>query len=149
LTLAVGTLGTPLVMAEEPLTKEQIVNRSAKICSDITEAVEPHLERANQAAEQKNIDRFIRESRRAILSARSYVGDLKDLRPPTGARKYRRFVRQGELALDWLDAALDALEAGHVNRAESRRDTALEHLMRAKRAARRYGLRRPCIRVVS
>jgi len=149
LTLAVGTLGAPLVMAEEPLTKEQIVNRSAQICSDINEAVAPHLERANQAAEQKNIDRFIRESRRAILSARPYVADLKDLQPPTGARRYRRFVRRGERGLDLLDAALDALEAGRVNLAKGRRDTALEHMRRAKRAAKRYGLRPSCIQVVS
>jgi hypothetical protein len=131
------------------LTKRQIVNRSAPICRTIIEVSAPHLERANEAAEQGKINRFIKESRRAIFEVRPYVRDLRELVPPTGARNYRRFVRQGSIALDWLDLALDALEAEREELSLRRQKRALDHARRAKRAAKRYGLRRACIRVVS
>ena len=136
-------------MAGEALTKEQLIKRSAEICREMREVAAPHLERAQQASEQNQPHRFIRESRRAIDAVREVEPDLSDLVPPTGARKYRRFVRHGRAALLWLDRALDALEQGQMDLAASRRDTALEHLDRARRAARRYGLRRPCIKLVS
>ena len=136
-------------MAEEVLTKPQIVNRSAAICREMREVAAPHLERAQQAAEQNKPHRYIRESRRALDAVREVEPDLSDLVPPTGARKYRRFVRHGRTALKVLDRALDALEQGEIELAQQRRARALEHLARAKRAARRYGLRRPCIRLVS
>jgi hypothetical protein len=146
--VVVGLIAAP-VMAEEVLTKRQIIKRSAPICRTIIEVSRPHLERAEEAADQGKLNRFIKESRRAIFEIRPYVRDLRELVPPTRARNYRRFVRQGSTALDWLDLALDALEAERENLAIRRQKTALEHLARAKRAAKRYGLRRPCIRVVS
>ena len=136
-------------VAGEPLTKDQIIDRSAGICREMREAAAPHLERAQQASDQNNIERFIRESRRAIAVVRQVDPDLKDLVPPTGQWKYRRFVLNGRAALALLDKALDELEAGRTEEAQDRRDTALEHLERAKHAAQRYGLRRPCILLVS
>ena len=136
-------------MAGEALTKEQLIKRSAAICREMREVAAPHLERAQQASKQNQPHRFIRESRRAIDAVREVEPDLSDLVPPTGARKYRRFVHHGRAALLWLDRALDALEQGQMELAASRRATALEHLDRARRAARRYGLRRPCIKLVS
>ena len=137
------------VMAGEALTKEQIVDRSADICREMLEAATPHLERAQEAADQNKLQRFIRESRRAIDAVRRVDPDLRSLVPPTGAWKYRRFVRNGRRALDLLDEALDALEQGRRELATRRREAALEHLDRAKHAARRYGLNRPCIKLVS
>lgn len=148
--VVVGVFAAPAAVAhEEPLTKRQIVKRSAPVCNSILEASKPHLERAEQAAQAGDLERFIRQSRLAIFKVRPYVRDLQDLQPPDGARKYERFVRHGSLALDWLDLALDALEAEREDLAKSREATALEHVARARRAAKRYGLRRPCIRVVS
>ena len=140
---------TATTTAHESLTKQQIINRSTGICREMRDAAAPHLERAERAAEQDHADRFIRESRRAIDAVREVEPDLSDLVPPTGARKYRRFVRHGRTALLLLDRALDALEQGRTELALSRRAAALEHLDRARHAARRYGLRRPCIKLVS
>jgi hypothetical protein len=148
LALVAGIFAASAV-AQQPLTKEQIIKRSAPICRDIIEASTPHLERADEAAKQGNINRFIKESRRAIFEVRPYVRDLRELQQPTGARKYKRFVHHGSVALDWLDLALDALEAEREDLARERQAIALQHAARAKQAAKRYGLRRPCIRVVS
>jgi hypothetical protein len=149
LLVSVLALLAPGAVAAEPLTKEQIIDRSAGICREMREAAAPHLERAQQAADQNQMERFIRESRRALAAVREVDPDLQDLVPPTGEWKYRRFVENGRTALDLLDAALDALEAGRTEEAQNRRASALDHLDRAKRAAQRYGLRRPCIRLVS
>jgi len=143
------TLAVPVASAGEPLSKQQIVDRSAVICRDMLEAAAPHLRRAREAAEDDKLERFIRESRRAIDAVRRVEPDLKDLVPPTGALIYRHFVRHGRTALDLLDAALDALEQRRLRLARERRGSALEHLERARHAARRYGLRRSCIRLVS
>jgi hypothetical protein len=143
------TLAVPVASAGEPLSKQQIVDRSAVICRDMLEAAAPHLRRAREAAEDDELERFIRESRRAIDAVRRVEPDLKDLVPPTGALIYRHFVRHGRTALDLLDAALDALEQRRLRLARERRGSALEHLERARHAARRYGLRRSCIRLVS
>src|SRR5687767_12319636 len=110
-------------MAGEALTREQIIDRSAEICREMREAAAPHLERADQAVEQNQPHRFIRESRRAIDAVREVEPDLSDLVPPTGARNYRRFVRQGRIALIVLDRALDALEQDQMELARSRRDS--------------------------
>ena len=147
--LAIGTLVPALAIAEDALTKQQIIKRSAPICRDMLDDSKSHLESADQAAEQDDVEAFIRESRLALDAIQHYVPDLKVLLPPTGERNYRRFMRQGEAALELFDAALDALEESHIQIAEKRRDEALEHVGRARRAAKRYGLRRPCIRVVS
>ena len=143
------TLAVPVASAGEPLSKQQIVDRSGVICRDMLEAAAPHLRRAREAAEDDKLERFIRESRRAIDAVRRVEPDLKDLVPPTGALIYRHFVRHGRTALDLLDAALDALEQRRLRLARERRGSALEHLERARHAARRYGLRRSCIRLVS
>jgi hypothetical protein len=143
------TLAVPAASAEEPLTKQQRIDRAAEICREMLEVATPHLERAREAADQDQIERFIRESRRAIDAVRRVDPDLKDLVPPTGALIYRHFVRHGRAALDVLDAALDALEQRRLRLAKERRHRALEHLERARHAARRYGLRRSCIRLVS
>ena len=142
-------VAVPVASAEEPPTKQQIIDRSAGICRDMLEAAAPHLERAREAADRDKLERFIRESRRAIDAVRQVEPDLKDLVPPTGGRIYRRFVRHGRAGLDRLDAALDALEQRRVRLAKERRRSALEHFERARRAARRYGLRRSCIRLLS
>ena len=142
-------LAVPAAVAEEPLTKQEIIDRSAGICREMRQAAAPHLEKAQQAADQNQPERFIRESRRAIDAVRAVDPDLRDLVPPTGARRYRRFVRHGRAALAYLYAALDALEADQPGLARRRRRIALEHLARAKLAAQRYGLHRPCIRLVS
>jgi hypothetical protein len=135
--------------AADDLTKQQIINRSGPICSDLLDAIRPHVEKANEAMAKEQWDRFIREGRRAISSARPYGRELRRLRPETGARRYGRFVDHGRAALNWLERALDALEAQRIELANNRQQTAREHFARAKRAAKRYGLRRPCIKMVS
>ena len=139
----------PALASGETLTKQQIINRSGPICRDLLEAIKPYVERANDAMKKGQTERFIRASRRAIDVARPYGNDLEDLRPAHGGRRYRRFVNQGQIALAWVDLALDALENDRPRLSRTRNETALKHLARAKRAAKRYGLRRPCIRVVS
>jgi hypothetical protein len=147
--LVLGTVVSSTAVAEEQLTKQQIISRSAPICKDLLDAVRPHLQKANDAEAKEQWDRFIREARRAIRAARPYGHELRGLRPRTGARRYGRFVDHGRAALNWLELALDALEARRIELAESRQQIAQRHFRRARRAAKRYGLRRPCIRMVS
>src|SRR5688572_9820033 len=95
----------------EELTRNQIINRSAPICRALLDAVQPHVERAEDARTKEQWDRFIREARRAISTARPYGRELRTLHPATGARRYARFLEQGRRGLDSLGRALDALEA--------------------------------------
>jgi hypothetical protein len=138
-----------VAIANEQLTKQQIINRSAPICRDLLEAIEPHIEKAEAARAKEQWERFIHEGRLAISLGRPYGRELRRLRPETGARKYGRFLDHARAAVDSLERAFDALEAGRTELAARRRETAQEHFRRAKRAAKRYGLRRPCIKVVS
>jgi dsDNA-binding SOS-regulon protein len=149
LALAAGLLGAPAASAEEDLTKQQIVNRSGPICKDLLEAIQPYVEKGDKARAKEQWDRFIRQSRLAISTARSYGSELRRLRPATGARRYGRFLDQARAALNWLERALEALEDERIESATTRQATAQEHFARARRAARRYGLRRSCIKVVS
>jgi hypothetical protein len=147
--LAIVVLPTGVSVAEDQLTRQQIIDRSAPICRDLLDAVRPHIRRANEARRKEEWDRFIREGRRAIRSARPHGRRLRLLRPDTGAWRYGRFVDHGRAALNSLERALDALEAERIELAERRQQRAQYHFRRAKRAARRYGLRPSCIRVVS
>jgi hypothetical protein len=135
-------------MAED-LSRQQIVTRSAPICRDLLDAIRPHVERANDAMAKQQWDRFIREGRRAIDTARPYGRKLRQLLPDTGARRYRRFLNHARAGLNWLEVALEALEAQRFELAKHRQRLAQRHFSRARRAARRYGLHRPCIKVVS
>ena len=146
--LALAALATSTAAAED-LTKRQIINRSAPICRDLLEAIQPHAEKADEARDKQQWDRFIREGRHAISTARPYGRELRRLLPETGARRYRRYLNHAREGLDRLELALDALEAGRMELATSRQQAAQEHFARAKRAGKRYGLRRPCIKVVS
>jgi hypothetical protein len=150
LVLTLGALTAPaLVLAEEDLTKQQIIDRSAPICRDFLEAIEPHIEKADAARAKEQWERYIHEGRLAISAARPYGRELRRLQPETGARKYGRFLDHTRAGVDSLERAFDALEAGRAELAARRREAAQEHFRRAKRAAKRYGLRRPCIKVVS
>jgi hypothetical protein len=138
-----------VAIADEELTKQQIINRSAPICRDLLDATAPHREKADDARAKEQWERFIHQARLAISTARPYGRELRRLRPDTGARKYGRFLNHGRAALTWLDGALDALEDERTELALHRQAIAQEHFKRAKRNAKRYGLRRPCIKVVS
>ena len=133
-------------MAQESLTKPQIIDRSAGICRDLNEDVAPHVRRLNRAEKPRGV---IRHGRRFVRTSRPYVRDLAELVPSDGARRYRRFVNNTDGALDLLAAALNALEARRGRLAERRADAAGNRAARAKGAARRYGLRRSCVRYVS
>ena len=148
-TLAVAVLVPSVSVAEEQLTKQQIINRSAPICKDLLDAIQPHIREVEDAESKGEWDRVIREGRRAIRAARPYGRELRRLRPETGAWKYGRYLDHAREALDWLERSLDALEAERLEAARNRRQTAQRHFARAKQAANRYGLRRPCIQVVS
>jgi hypothetical protein len=133
----------------DDLTKPEIIDRSAPICRNLLDAIEPHVENVEEAESEGDWDVVIREGRLAIKASRPHGRELRRLRPETGAHKYKRFIDHARMALDWLERSLDALEDERVELANSRRQTALDHFARAKRAAKRYGLRRSCIKVVS
>jgi hypothetical protein len=148
LSLAFAAPVTSVAMADD-LTKPEIIERSAPICRDLLDAIQPHVEHVEDAESKAQWDRVIREGRLAIKASRPYGRELRRLRAETGAHKYKRFIDHARVALDWLGRSLDALEEERLELATSRRQTALDHFARAKRAAKRYGLRRPCIKVVS
>jgi hypothetical protein len=94
-------------------------------------------------------NKVVRHGRRFIRTSRPYVRDLGDLDPAGEGRRYRRFVNNTATALDWLDALINAVEANRGQLAEERAKKVSNHVARARRAAKRYGLRRSCIRYVS
>jgi len=147
--LAAATSVVSVAVADEQLTQPQIINRSVPICRDLLEAVQPHIDKADDARAKEEWERFIHQARLAISTARPYGRELGDLKPDAAARQYRRFLDNGRAALTWLGRALDALDAERTELALKRQGIADEHFKRAKRAGKRYGLRRPCIKVVS
>ena len=132
-------------LAQDSLTKQEIIDQSGAICRDLKEDALPLARRFSQAETRRGA---IRRGRRLIRTARPYVRDLADLKPDAG-RRYDRFVNKSWTALDWLDEALDALEARRFGLAERRAENVGDAAARARRAAERYGLRRSCIRFVS
>ena len=132
-------------MAQEPLTKGEIIDQSAAICRDLNEDALPHVRRLENA---DGVNEAVRHGRRFVKTSRPYVRDLADLKASAG-RRYDRFAEKTWAALDWLDAAFDALDARRGALAERRAENASDAAARAKRAAKRYGLRRSCITYVS
>lgn len=144
--LSAFVLATPVAMAQDgSLTKQEIVDQSGGICRDLNEDALPHVRRLNRS---DGVNEAVRHGRRFVNTSRPYVRDLADLKPDAG-RRYDRFVNNTWTALDWLDEAFDALEARRGNLAERRAEKAETFANRAQRAARRYGLKRSCIRYVS
>jgi hypothetical protein len=135
----------PVAAAQEPLTKPEIIDASGSICRDLNEDALPHARRLARADGRREA---IRHGRRFVRTSRPYVRDLADLKPDAG-RRYDRFVDSTWTALDWLDKFLNALEAHRFQLAERRGEKVGDAATRARRAAKRYGLRRSCITYVS
>jgi hypothetical protein len=145
--LAGLALAAPGAFAQDDtLTKSQVIDQSADICRALIADTERHVRRLQNADGPNGV---VRHGRRFVRDSRPYVRDLGDLQEPSGAEKYRRFVDNTDEALDWLAKAFNALEARRGRRAERRATISGRHAARAKRAARRYGLRRPCVVYVS
>ena len=141
-TLAVAV---PVATAQEPLTKAAIIDQSGAICRDLNDDALPHLRRFVRSETRRAA---IRHGRRFVRTSRPYIRDLAGLKPDAG-RRYDRFLDQTWTALDWLDATLDALEARRGRLAERRAEETGDAATRARRAAKRYGLRQSCITYVS
>jgi hypothetical protein len=147
LTLAVAA---PVAIAQEATSKREIIERSAPICRDALEAIQPHIVAMDEAERSNRPRKFVRHGRRLVDKVRPRVRELDELSPQSdGRRRYRKFVNNTDSALDWLDAAFDALAAGRVRLSRSRAETAVAHTNRARRAARRFGLRDSCVTLVS
>ena len=145
--IAIAALG--LAAVAEGATKRQIINRSAEICANGDQAMQPHDDRAEGAANRGDRRAFIRHARRSLSIGRRYLGRLADLRPPrSGRRHYRGFVDHTRTMTNWIDAGLDALAARRFRRADRRFAEAGRSSRRAKAAARQYPLRRACVRYV-
>jgi hypothetical protein len=144
-------IATPVAAAVEPATsKREIIERSAPICRDALEAIQPHIVAMNNAERNGKLRKFIRHGRRVVREARPRVRKLDVLSPQSdGRRRYRRFVNNTVSALDLLDGAFDALEARRGRLAQRRGDKSVAHANRARKAARRYGLRDSCVTLVS
>ena len=137
-------------IAQDSLTKSEIIERSAPICRDAIDAIRPHLREMNQALQNEQLRKFIRHGRKLVRAARPYARQLDELSPQSDGRtRYRRFVNNTLSALDWLDGAFDALASGRGRLAEKRSQEAGEDTDIARRAARRFGLRESCITFVS
>ncbi|MEA2386455.1 MAG: hypothetical protein QOJ22_629 [Thermoleophilaceae bacterium] len=148
--VAVGAAGFGLAALAEGATKGQIVDRAAEICANGNRAMQPYDDRTKRAADRGDRRAFVRNARRSIRIGRRHLRRLAELRPPRpGRRHYRSFLEHTRTMANWLDAAVDALAAGRDGRAQRRSREAERASARAKAAARRYGLRRACIRYVT
>ena len=143
-------VATPIAVAQEATTKREIIQRSAPICREALDAIQPHIREMGEAQQNEQVRKFVRHGRRLVRKARPYARQLDELSPQSDGRtRYRRFVNNTLSALDWLDAAFDALADGRARLAAKRGDEAVEDTNIARRAARRFGLRDSCITFVS
>ena len=146
--VAIVSLG--LAAVADGATKRQIIERSAEICANGDRAMQPYDDRAERAANRGDRRAFIRHARDSLRIGRRYLARLADLRPPRRDRRhYRDFIDHTRTMTNWLDAGLDALAARRFRTAERRFQEAERSSARAKAAARRYPLRRACIRYVN
>lgn len=148
--MACGIVAFGLVAVADGATKRQIIDRSAEICANGDRAMQPYDDRAERAARRGDRRAFIRHARDSLRIGRRYLGRLADLRPPRANRRhYRNFIDRTRTMTNWLDAGLDALAARRGRLAQSRFQEAERFSARAKTSARRYPLRRACIRYVN
>jgi hypothetical protein len=146
---AVGVGAFGLAAIAEGATKRQIIDRAAAICANGDRAMQPSDDRTKRAARSGDRRATIRNGRRSIRVGRRYLRRLADLQPPRRDRRhYRNFVQRTRTMASWLDSAFDALAARRYSRVERREAEARRWSARAAKAARRYGLRRACIRFV-
>jgi hypothetical protein len=137
-------------MAQEATTKKEIIQRSAPICRDALDAIQPHLREMDSAQQNNQLRKFIRHGRKLVRRARAYTRQLDELSPQSDGRtRYRRFVNNTFSALDWLDGSFDALASARGRLARKRAEEAVEDTRIARRAARRFGLRQSCVTFVS
>ena len=131
------------------MTKEEIRDRSAEICAHATAAMKPHSARAERAADRGAMREFLRHARRAVAVARRHVERLAELRPPAaGRRRYRTFVDESRIGIRWGGLAFEAFAAERYSLMNRRIRKLERHAARAERAARRYPLRRACIKFI-
>lgn len=131
---------------DEPLSRSALLDRSGDICANALEAVTPHVRGMERADTRREI---LRHGRRFIRTVRPYVRRLRGLQAQEEPRRYRTFTEELRLAVNWLDASLDAIASGRYRVARRRLETSGDHAARSERAARRYPLRRSCIQLAS
>jgi hypothetical protein len=151
LTLIAGGIAVfGLVAVADGATKRQIIDRAAEICANGDRAMQPYDDRAERAAKRGDRTAVIRNARVSLRIGRRYLARLADLRPPRQNRRhYRDFIEHTQTMTNWLDGGLDALAARRYRRSARRFREAERSSARAKAAARRYPLRRACIRYVN
>jgi hypothetical protein len=145
-TLALAAGALPLTAAAQEQTKREVIVRSAEICKHGREAMRPHVRRALLALAQERPNAFVREGRRYARIGLRHVLRLRALEPPPSRYHYLRFVARSRSFFGWTELALDAFDAGRSGIAERRNRRADRHRERAESSARKYGLRRACIR---
>ena len=147
LTVAVATSAVPLTnVAAQEQTKHEVIVRSAEICRHGRAAMVPHVNRALRAIAQQRWNAFVREGRRYARIGIRHVRRLRTLRPPPSRFHYLRFVARSRSYFGWIDLSMDAFDAGRLGLAERRTRRAHRHRKRAESSARKYGLRRSCVR---
>jgi len=133
-------------VAGQQQTKREVIVRAAEICKHGREAMAIHVRRAGRALEQRMWNTYARHGRRFARVGLRHVRRLNGLRPPPGRYWYDRYVDRARSTLGWVDVAMDAFAEDRFMVARRRTRSAERHRSRAEKAARKYGLRRSCVR---
>jgi len=132
------------------LTKSELIERSGEICAHGDAAMQPYDEKAARAIERGDLQAGVRPARKSIRIGRRHLARLADLNAPQrGIERYRNFIDRTREYIRWLDLSIDAIAAERWRLAKRRATKAQREYMRAKRAARRYPLKRACIKFLS
>lgn len=127
-------------------TKRDVIVRSAEICKHSSAAVKKHVRRAARALSDRKWTAFARHGRRYARVGIRHIRRLRALRPPPSRFHYRRFVARSRSYFGWVELAMDAYAEQRFTVVKRRNRLAERHRDRAQSSARKYGLRRACIR---
>jgi hypothetical protein len=135
----------------DAMTRKQLRNRSAEICANADQAMQPADDRANRAAARQDWDAFVHYARKGIRIGDPYIDRLAHLdAPPKGLDHYESFIDHTQRFVERLKALINAIDnrrSGQLVERRSRKATRQRKL--ARRAARAYPLRRSCVRMLA
>lgn len=143
--VVVTVLVTAAPAAAAPLTKPEVIKRSAEICRHADDVMAKHVRRFFRALAQQKWPAVVRHGRRWVRAGLRHVTRIRRLREPRpGNFWFERYLDRSRGMFGWANLAADAFGGRRLRLADRRNDRAVRHRRRAKKAAREYGLKPAC-----
>lgn len=148
LVLVLIAVAAPALPAHaQQMTKREVIVRMAEICKHGREAMAKHIRRAQTALKQRRPIAFARHGRRWARVGMRHLQRMRALREPRPGNFWlERYMDRTRGTFGWVDLAMDAYAERHYLLSQRRNRRAERHRERAQKAARKYGLRKVCVR---